>query len=75
MILKADRIKIELVTRPVLPLPGIYNIQQRVEEEETKTDWTLPLQTELIKVRTKRLFSLSNVLFQKDPNKRILKEM
>ena len=57
MVEKADRIKIELVTRPVLPLPGIYNRQQRVEEEETKTDWILPLQTELIKVRTKR-FSL-----------------
>ena len=54
MVEKGLQNEIELVTRPVLPLPGIYNRQQRVEEEETKTDWTLTLQTELIRVRTKR---------------------
>ena len=43
-----------------MPLPGTFNRQQRVEEEgETKTDWTLPLPTELIKVRTKRFSFLT----------------
>ena len=51
MVEKGLQNEIELVTRPVLPLPGIYNRQRRVEEEETKTDWILPLPTELIKVR------------------------